>query len=428
MKKNSFTLFLFFITLLIYPCWAFNYVIDHRCLNIHQIPQAALDNVRTQDILFLHQSVGKGLTGADDSSGHGLDELETENSGRYSLPRTFADCNPDVLDETWFESHNGLGHTLAGGRYGNFHPDDKVSDFNNKIRNEGFSTRVDIAMMKFCYVDFENYTAQHNWDLYRPIMDALEQDYPGIIFVWCTAPMVAYETGGQDNPGLNTKINGYNAFVRNYCIANNKILFDIADIESHRADGAYCTDPAHGGEYLAPDWVGGRGHNNAAGYKRLASAWWWLMARLGGWNQCVPAIAPQNNSIISAGGTGSIGVTSPNGCSWTATSNNDWITITSGNSGSGNGSVSYSISANSSSSSRSGTIDIQGQTFTVDQTGVGSVSNSESSGGGGSGGSGGCFIATPAYSSLLGPHVKLLRKFRDQILLSNCIWRRTLFR
>ena len=82
---------------------------------------------------------------------------------------------------------------------------------------------------------------------------------------------------------------------------------------------------------------------------------------------CTFSIAPQSQNFGSPGGFGSISVTANSGCSWTATSNNSFITITSGNSGSGNGTVNYTVSENASPSQRSGTITVAGKTFTVTQ-------------------------------------------------------------
>jgi hypothetical protein len=62
-----------------------------------------------------------------------------------------------------------------------------------------------------------------------------------------------------------------------------------------------------------------------------------------------------------------VSVTAQAGCTWTATSNTGWISITSGSSGSGNGTVGYSVQANFGTGARTGTLTIAGQTFTVNQ-------------------------------------------------------------
>ncbi|MGE0085977.1 MAG: C1 family peptidase [Desulfococcaceae bacterium] len=82
---------------------------------------------------------------------------------------------------------------------------------------------------------------------------------------------------------------------------------------------------------------------------------------------CTYNINPVSSTAGSSGGTGSINVTAPSCCSWSAISNASWITVTSGSSGSGNGTVSYLAAANTSGSSRTGTITVAGKIFTVVQ-------------------------------------------------------------
>jgi uncharacterized repeat protein (TIGR01451 family) len=79
---------------------------------------------------------------------------------------------------------------------------------------------------------------------------------------------------------------------------------------------------------------------------------------------------PTSASFASDGGAGSVGVTFPSGCGWTAVSNVPWITVTSGALGNGNGTVGYSVAVNSTGSPRMGTITIAGQTFTVNQSNI----------------------------------------------------------
>jgi uncharacterized repeat protein (TIGR03803 family) len=85
-------------------------------------------------------------------------------------------------------------------------------------------------------------------------------------------------------------------------------------------------------------------------------------------NNCEFSISSTNAAFGAAGGSGNVRVTGPDGCTWTATSYDNFITITSGNSGSGNGTVNYTVTPNTSPSALTGTMTIAGQVFTVTQS------------------------------------------------------------
>ena len=73
-----------------------------------------------------------------------------------------------------------------------------------------------------------------NITTYLTLMEGLEQDYPGVSFV--------YMTGHLDGEGLIGNLHLRNEQIRAYCRENNKILFDFADIESYDPDGNYFLD------------------------------------------------------------------------------------------------------------------------------------------------------------------------------------------
>jgi hypothetical protein len=83
---------------------------------------------------------------------------------------------------------------------------------------------------------------------------------------------------------------------------------------------------------------------------------------------CTFTINPTSRNFEAGGGTSGVAVTaSASSCTWSASSNAPWISISSGSSGTGNGTVAFSVAANTGAS-RSGTINIAGQTFTVNQS------------------------------------------------------------
>jgi hypothetical protein len=81
---------------------------------------------------------------------------------------------------------------------------------------------------------------------------------------------------------------------------------------------------------------------------------------------CSVTIVPDSMSIAAGGGTGTVGVTAGPGCTWTAASSAQWLSVTAGAAGSGDGTVHYSAEANTTAA-RSATLTIAGQTFTVNQ-------------------------------------------------------------
>ena len=72
---------------------------------------------------------------------------------------------------------------------------------------------------------------------------------------------------------------------------------------------------------------------------------------------CQFSLSPAVVAFPVSGGTGSFGVQQSNGCSWTASTTEPFLTILSGSSGSGNGTVSYSVEANEGPA-RTGTITV----------------------------------------------------------------------
>jgi RHS repeat-associated protein len=82
---------------------------------------------------------------------------------------------------------------------------------------------------------------------------------------------------------------------------------------------------------------------------------------------CHYCISPTDQSFTHEGGNGSITVSAPPTCSWTASTSDSFITLNSGTSGTGNGTLTYTLAANSGSTPRLASIAIAGHNFTVFQ-------------------------------------------------------------
>lgn len=84
---------------------------------------------------------------------------------------------------------------------------------------------------------------------------------------------------------------------------------------------------------------------------------------------CAASLSAASQTLPLLGGGATVDVTIAAGCAWTATTTDNWITITGGSSGTGNGTVSFAVGLNLLATRR-GTITIAGQSFAVTQTGL----------------------------------------------------------
>ncbi|MBN1833283.1 MAG: hypothetical protein JW896_14355 [Deltaproteobacteria bacterium] len=140
-------------------------------------------------------------------------------------------------------------------------------------------------------------------DLYLTLMNQLEIDYPDVMFV--------YMTGHANGTGETGNVHLRNQQIRNYCVANDKILYDFYDIECYDPDGNYYGDknvldscaydsngdgnPYNDGANWAIEWQNAHienvdwyacssAHSEPLNANQKAYAAWWLWASLAGWN------------------------------------------------------------------------------------------------------------------------------------------------
>ncbi len=253
-------------------------IADHSIANmvrLDEIPDSAIITAKnTLHIAYQHTSHGSQITDGMNA----LPAFKESNGGTTDL----YDYNSSFL-------HDGAMSSVPDVGYPGW--DNATRDYLDNPANSD----CNVIMWSWCG-QASSQTEQSMIDHYLDPMNQLELEYPNVMFV--------YMTGHTDGTGLDGNLHLRNEQIRDFCVTNNKILFDFADIESYNPDGEYFGDKnvndncdwnngTHSGNW-ALDWQATHtegvewfscncAHSQALNGNMKSYAIWWLWAKLAGW-------------------------------------------------------------------------------------------------------------------------------------------------